>query len=146
MKFIKILTKHINSELAEIINGCSEFEIDQIERVYFDLDYIEFVDKDGFIGMFLSTSDLNLRKLIDFYVSKSIKFSFEDCTKDVLLDRGIDVDGYKLLLSLDKDAKSEIDSLVSRFYQDNIDVDSILDKINEKGITSLTEFDKKVLK
>ena len=40
---------------------------------------------------------------------------------------------------------SEINTLISKFYKDNIDVNTILDKISFKGIASLTTIDKEVL-
>ena len=146
MKFIKLQSKHTEIELKKILSECSEYEVEFIEDVYAKLDYVEFINKDGFVGMFFSTSDSLSKKLIDFYLDKSIRFSFDDISREALFGNEIDTTGYKLLLDPEKDAKSKIDELISKFYKSNIDVDTILDKINEKGIESLSEVDKNLLK
>ena len=44
------------------------------------------------------------------------------------------------------DVSIDIDNLIKDFYKDNITIDDILDKINLKGIKSITKLDKLILK
>lgn len=145
MKFIKVTTKHTELELKKIITECDEYELDQIKDSYSELDYVEFIDENGFVGMYCIMNDLISKKLVTFYVEKSIKFTFEDLSKDILFENEIKKD-YKLLSNKDKTANEEINELSLSFYESNINVDTILDKINEKGISSLNEIDKNILK
>ena len=67
----------------------------------------------------------------------------EDLSKDVLFDNDIKTDFVsKTGDSLEKDIKD----LIMSFKLQATDCDVVLDKIIEKGIDSLTDFDKNYLK
>lgn len=147
MKFIKLLTKHTGLEIRCILEKFTDSDKEYISSVYDEFDYVEFSDKDEIVGMFIIIGDEWLRKLTNFFFEKSINFSCVDLTKDVLFGNTIDIEGYKVLLPDEKEELSiELSHMVDVFYEENTSVDTILDKINEKGIESLNDVDKKILK
>jgi hypothetical protein len=144
MKFIKLITKNTNSDLQEIVSKFSKSEKEFIERIYCQFEYIEFIDKQGFVGMFAVVNNITLNELVDFYVEKSIPFSYQDLSNDVLFGNEININEYKSLFE-DKSLSDEIKQMKDSFYIENITVDVILEKINQKGISELSEKDLSVL-
>jgi len=140
MKLIKINTKHTAEDVKNL--DLTNIQIDMMKRVFDNIEYVEFIDKKGFASIFCITSDYNLKRLADLYISLSVSFSITDLTKNVLLSDKVetsyeDEDGI--------DVSSSITKLVNGFYKDYITVNDVLDKINIKGILSLNKFDRLVL-
>jgi hypothetical protein len=141
MKLIKITTKHKQDEIDDIVNSLNKYHIEILENLYSKFNYVEFLNEDKFVSMFCVVDDNIMDKLRDSYINLSIRFKFEDLTKDVLLCNKIKTD----FLEYGNDVSDSINDLINSFYLDNITVDDILDKINAKGVKSINDVDKLLL-
>ncbi len=142
MKFINVKTKSTQSEIDEILYSMSIDEAREIEKLYSMFEFVEYTSKKGFECMFCIVDDSELKKLSNTYRKFDIKHEFIDLTKDVFFDNKFPINyknQYGLLV------KSKISDLIDRYKSDFITPDIILDKILEKGIDSLTVFDKSIL-
>jgi hypothetical protein len=135
MKLIKFSSKHNSNELNDIFNKLSPIEVEYIKNLYSKFEYFEFNDVDDNVCMFASIHPNYISDLLESYVKLSINFKYEDITKDVLYSK-LDVKIFE-----SDDLKNMIDS----FIKENLDVDTVLDKINEFGRDSLLEIDMLVL-
>ena len=135
MKFIKITTKHKSSDIMSIINKLSPNDIQSLKDLYKKFDYVEFDDVNGNVCMFANIHVNYISDLLESYVGLSINFKYEDITKDVLFSK-LDVSIF-----LDED----LTKMVDNFITENLDTDTVLDKINDLGYNSLLEIDKLVL-
>jgi hypothetical protein len=135
MKFIKITTKHNSTELNDIFNKLSPTEVEYIKNLYSKFEYFEFNDVDDSVCMFASIHPNYISDLLESYVKLSINFKYEDITKDVLYSK-LD---FKIFESED------LTKMIDNFIKENLDVDTVLDKINEFGRDSLLEIDMLVL-
>ena len=141
MKLIKITTKHKQDEIDDIVNSLNKYHIEILENLYSKFNYVEFLNENNFVSMFCVVDDKTMDKLRDSYINLSIRFKFEDLTKDVLLCNKIKTD----FLEHGTDVSDMINDLINSFYLDNITVDDILDKISVKGIKSINDVDKLLL-
>ena len=141
MKLIKITTKHTQDEIDDIVNSLNKYHIEILENLYSKFNYVEFINEDNFVSMFCVVDDNIMDKLRDSYINLSIRFKFEDLTKDALLCNKIKTD----FLEYGTDVSDMIDDLINSFYLDNITVDDILDKISVKGVKSINDVDKLLL-
>jgi hypothetical protein len=120
----------------------SMHDAELINHVYSNIDYVEYTDNDDFECMFCSIDDYNLSKILDIYNKFEINYEVIDLTKEVFFDISFPIiyeNQYK------RDVTRDIINLISDFKFNYTDVDVVLDKINEMGIKSLTDFDKNVL-
>ncbi len=140
MRLIKMTTRHTDEEIEAIVKS-NPIESDTLEGILRGIEFSEFLDENGFTSILCIMSDYDTKRLVDTYVNLSIDFSIEDLTKKVLFSEKVKVDYFDEGTSV----SNEINTLISKFYKDNIDVNTILDKISFKGIASLTTFDKEVL-
>jgi hypothetical protein len=142
MKFLNIKTKLYQIDIDEITFNMSMHDAELINHVYSNIDYVEYTDNDDFECMFCSIDDYNLSKILDFYNKLQINYEVIDLTKEVFFDISFPIiyeNQYK------RDVTRDIINLISEFKFNYTDVDVVLDKINEMGIKSLTDFDKSVL-
>ena len=142
MKLVKFSTK---STFSDIISKIEDIPMIQKEFI-FDLsnqiDYIDFTESDGTTGMFAVIDDWYFNKISDFYKFCGIKFTTEDLSLNAFMDDNINVsyvDGQN------QDISKDIKSLINRFKSNYTSLDIVLDKILEKGVESLNEFDKSYL-
>jgi hypothetical protein len=142
MKFINVKTKSTQIEIDEILFNMSMSDVKKVETLYSNFDFVEYTDDNGFECMFCVIDDHYLSKLSECYKGFSIKFDFIDLTKEVFYDIPFRIT-YKNQYK--KPIVSRVINLISEFKFNYTDVDIILDKINERGIDSLTDFDKNVL-
>lgn len=87
--------------------------------------------------MFAVIDEYTLAKLVTEYVKCGINFSVTDITKETLFGH------IPIILGFEK--QSELNQLIKDFISDNLSLDIVLEKINKKGVDSLSKFDKKVL-
>lgn len=81
-------------------------------------------------------NDFKNEELSKLFEKHKVLIHFSDITKDVLKQ-----------INLNKGLSSgEFKPLFDEFISENLTIDFILDKINEVGIESLTDFDYKILK
>ena len=142
MRLIKVTTNHTNEDIDDILYTLSETEIQNIKNIYVRIQFVEYVDN-LFSCMFCILDNYDIIDLENLYRNLSIDFKIEDITKDVLLSEDIKT----LYLNENGfDMSKEINKLVNKFYKENVTTDDILDKINIKGIKSITKVDKLILK
>ncbi len=142
MRLINITTNHTNEDIDDILNSLSESEIHKIKVIYDKIRFVEYV-KDSFNCMFCIVNEYDIDDLSKLYNTLSVKFKMEDITKKVILCDDINT---SYLSDGGFDVSKEINSLIKDFYKDNVTADDILDKINLKGIKSITKVDKLILK
>jgi hypothetical protein len=142
MKIYNVKTKNKQDEIDDIIMKMSQTEVDYITNLYSKISMVEYTDEFGFECMFAILDDYYLSKIKDCYNSYSLIFEIFDITKDVVFDENIKI-RYKNYLG--RSQQLEITSLFKKYKKDWITKDDILDKILEKGIDSLTDFDLDVL-
>jgi hypothetical protein len=142
MRLIKVTTSHTNEDIDDILYTLSESEIKNIKNIYGKIKFVEYVDN-LFSCMFCILDNYDIIDLENLYRNLSIDFKIEDITKNVLLSEDIKT----LYLNENGfDMSKEINKLIKEFYKQNVTTDDILDKINLKGITSITKLDKLILK
>jgi hypothetical protein len=142
MKFINILTESKQDYLNEIIMKMSISEVEYLESLYSKFDSIEYIDNDDNECMFAILDDNMLSNISILYRKYGIKFKSIDLSMDIFHDNHFDV---LFENNIGQDMSNSILKLILKFKEDFITKDIILDKILSKGISSLTEFDKKVL-
>jgi hypothetical protein len=142
MKFINVKTKSTQCEIDEILFNMSMSDVKKVENLYSSFDFVEYTDDNDLECMFCVIDDYHLSKLSKCYKGFSIDFEFVDLTKEVFYDIPFRIT-YKNQFK--KTIVSKVINLISEFKFNYTDVDIVLDKINERGIDSLTDFDKNVL-
>lgn len=141
MKLFKFIFELSKEESTTILSNLSQEKIDFMKKVYFEMDYSEFFDENGFEGLFCIVNEEIFNTLCKFFNNEKIKFSCIDLSDQILLGKKIKTDyeennGWN---------QTHIVNLINKYYECCATSDSVLDKINECGIESLTEFDKEVL-
>jgi hypothetical protein len=142
MKIYNIKTKNTQDEIDKIIVKMSVPELDYITNLYSKISMVEYTDEVGFECMFAILDDYYLSKIKDCYNSYNLIFEVFDITKVVVFDEHIKI-RYKNYFGQSR--QLEIASLFKKYKKNWITKDDILDKILEKGIDSLTDFDLDVL-
>jgi hypothetical protein len=142
MNFINVKTKSTQSEINEILFTMSVSDVKRIENLYSSFDFVEYTDDNDLECMFCVIDDYHLSKLSECYKGFSINFEFVDLTKEVFYDIPFRIT-YKNQFK--KPIVSRVINLISEFKFNYTNIDIVLDKINERGIDSLTDFDKNVL-
>jgi len=141
MRLINVTTSHTNENIDDILYSLSESEIHKIKIIYDKIRFVEYVDN-NFNCMFCIVNDYDLGDLSNLYKTLSINFKIKDLTKSVLLCDDIKT---SYLSERGFDVSKEINELIKDFYKENVTADDILDKINLKGIKSITKVDKLIL-
>lgn len=142
MKLIKFSTNLTDKEVNDKVDQLPMIEKEFIYKLSLEIDYLDVKDKFGKLGMFAIVDDWYVNKIDGFYKNLGIKYTTVDLTKDAFMSNPIDICYSN---DEDKDISKDIDILINKFKEDFTDVDVVLDKILEKGIESLTEFDKSFL-
>ena len=142
MRLINITTRHTNEDIDDILYTLSESEIHKIKIIYDKIRFVEYV-KDNFNCMFCIVNEYDIDDLSKLYNTLSVKFKMEDITRKVILGDDINT---SYLSERGFDLSKEINNLIKDFYKENVTTDDILDKINLKGIKSITKVDKLILK
>jgi len=137
MKFIKIVTSHTQEEVDKLVSEFDEITFDRIFNLYNSFSYVEFNNESGKTAMYASIEEFQIKQLISEFIQNEIQFSYEDITKQVL---------FGTIPTLEKEElNNNLQAIANLFIDENIDADVVLDKINEMGIESISERDKKVL-
>ena len=142
MRFYNLITESTQDDLDRILMKMSMPEIEYIEKLYKNFKSVEYTDKTVMECMYIIT-DYNVKeKLEKLYNSHNIKFKMIDITYDILFDNSIKTN-YKN--QYQKNVRIDIFNLAKKYKEDWTTSDIVLDKILEKGINSLTDFDYSVL-
>lgn len=142
MRFINIITNHTESQVDKILFTLTSDDVIYIENVYSNFDFVEYTNDDGKECMFCIMSESDMSILSKCYRKYGVKFRFVDLSKDVLFDNLFNI-SFKNKYGFS--SKQKISKLILKFKKLNTTPDVILDKILEKGIQSLTKFDKSIL-
>lgn len=143
MRFYNIITTHKQSFIISKIKDMSDFEVENIQNIYKKFSMVEYTNESGHECMFAIIDDFLLEKISKIYTSYDLEFQIIDMTKHVKFDINFRT-SYKNEYGLS--VKRKILSLIKEYRQNWTDKDDILDKILEKGIDSLTDFDLDILK
>jgi hypothetical protein len=139
MKLVKFSTKSTFNDIISKIENVPMIQKEFIFDLSNQIDYIDFTKSDETTGMFAVIDDWYFNKISDFYKSCGITFTSEDLSLNAFMDDYIDV---SYVAGKNQDISSNIKSLINRFKSNYTNVDIVLDKILEKGVESLNEFDK----
>lgn len=143
MKFYKITTPHTQDYINEIIKKLSPIETDYIVGLYGQISMVEYTDEVGCECMFTILDNSLISKLDNIYKKYNIKFNVVDLTKEVIFDEKFKTK-YKDWRN--RTVQKDILYLINEFKKNWVSKDDILDKILEKGMSSLTKFDLEILK
>ena len=127
MNVYKLKTGLTQDELDKLQDSMDKSDfilINSVEDKVLNVDIIE----DGFVSSYIICSEKILDLLKSIFYKYEVTFSVQDITKLFLYGQ-VDVD--------------DID--FQNYLEKNLDIDTILDKINEVGIDSLSDLDKDIL-
>jgi len=130
MKIYKISTDLTDEKNEYLKSNLTREEEKKIFRYFEDgnISY-DLVGEDNFITSYFLCSKEVLDYITSLFYKYEVKFEISDITNDFLIGK-VNID--------DKDFQN--------YLLENLDIDTILDKINEFGIESLNEVDKSILK
>ena len=135
MKFLKITT---GKSLDSSEKSLSPTDIEVIETFFGKFDNQTF-EVDGIMGSFISIHENDIPKLCGLLTRYFNKFKYEDITKQVLYGR-FDMTPYNV-----EGETNLFDYTMSSFITSNLDIDTVLNKIIQFGMDSLSSVDTKVL-
>jgi hypothetical protein len=118
-----ITKKKIFNEFLKILN-------DDLENVVFS------ETKDGLDTLYVFLDIEKQKKIYDLFKKYSVLSSYKDLTKNFLYQKNLDI-----IFNND-----EFKKILIKFLDSNLDKDTVLDKINDLGISSLNEIDYNILK
>jgi len=142
MKFYNIVTSSKQFEINEIIMNMSNTEVDCIQSLYNSISIVEYTNELGNECMFSILDDYHLNKLSEFLEKYSLNFKVFDLTNDVIFDYNFKTNFKN---EFGRTIEDDILNLIKKFKKNFISKDDILDKILERGIDSLTDFDLDIL-
>jgi hypothetical protein len=91
--------------------------------------------------MFLLFEETKSKQVINFFDKLGVLDQYKDVTNDIHTSKIFDNKDFNSVYS-----SKEFKHIFDEFIYKNLSVDDILDKINERGINSLTKIDKEILK
>ena len=129
MKIYKILTDLTEERDKYLKSNLTREEEKKIFRYFEDgnISY-DLIEENGTITSYFMCSKEVLDYVTSLFYKYEVKFVISNITNDFLIGK-VNID--------DKDFQN--------YLLENLDIDTILDKINELGIDSLSDLDKKVL-
>jgi hypothetical protein len=92
--------------------------------------------------MICAVDDWCFNKISEFYQTCDIKFTSTDLTNDAFMDNHIKTSYFN---DRGDSISKDIQDFIKTFKSNYTNVDVVLDKILEKGVDSLNEFDKSYL-
>lgn len=126
MNFYKFSIYETEERLKYIEDNFSEEEKEQIGNIDC-LTFDERISKYENVS-YIYTDEKNINSIVEILYSNEVKFKYSDITQAILTEE------YKF-----KD--KEFRNLQINYIEKNIKLDDILDKINKKGIDSLSELE-----
>jgi hypothetical protein len=142
MKLVKFSTKSTFSDIISKIEDVPMIQKEFIFDLSNQIDYVDFTEADETTGMFAVVDDWYFNKISDFYKNCLITFTSQDLSVDVFMDNHINV---SYVGEQNQDISNDVKSLINRFKSNYTNTDIVLDKILEKGVESLNDFDKSYL-
>jgi len=142
MKFYNIITNSKQFEIDEIIMNMSNTEVEVIDKLYKLISMVEYTNDLGNESMFIISDKYYLLELESVFNKYSIQFRILDLTKEVLFDYSFKI---KFKNEFKRSVENDILNLIKEYKSDWTTKDDVLDKIIERGIDSLTDFDLDIL-
>jgi hypothetical protein len=118
------LTKIQIDILGDSLDESDMILLDYLENKVLNMDIVE----DNLISSYIICSEVFLESILSIFYKYKVEFKVEDITK--LFFYGI--------VNIDDDD-------FQKYLVENLNIDTILDKINDLGIESLSDLDKKIL-
>jgi hypothetical protein len=143
MKLIEVKTELTFFELVSKFETIPLVELEVILNMSKYFDYVDFTYTKEKSGFFAIMADSYRERIEDFFQKNSIKYNCQDISKDIFFDNLVD-SNYTDVKG--KDISKQVEDLFLNFKNNYTTQDDVLDKIIEKGVGSLTEFDKSILK
>jgi hypothetical protein len=128
MNVYKVSTNLTESESDKIYNSLSRENKKKISDLNEGVLNNDIFDEFGHMTSYMICDKQVVDFIVDLFHVNKVKYKVEDITKLFL---------YGQVKIEDKDFQN--------FLKENLDIDTILDKINEVGINSLTDLDKEIL-
>jgi len=128
MNIYKISTNLTESESDKIYNNLSREDKKKISDLNEGVLNSDIFDEFGHMTSYMICNKEVVDFIVNVFHENKVKYKVEDITKLFL---------YGQVKIEDKDFQN--------FLKENLDIDTILDKINEIGINSLTDLDKEIL-
>ena len=110
--------------LGDSLDESDMILLDYLENKVLNMDIVE----DNLISSYIICSEVFLESILSIFYKYKVEFKVEDITK--LFFYGI--------VNIDDDD-------FQKYLVENLNIDTILDKINDLGIESLSDLDKKIL-
>lgn len=142
MRFYNLTTRNTQYEINKIIMSFSESETDYVNKLYSQIPMVEYTNEHGYECMYAILDDFYLSKISELFDKYSLDYKFVDITKSIILNESIRT---KYKNNYGESVKNDIIELIDKYRYNWISKDDILDKILEKGINSLTDFDFEIL-
>lgn len=133
-------------QLNEDYERLSEHEKERISELDAE-GFFDYNDDGDNYTVYVITTPLEIKQYLSILASNLVEYTLYDLSNDVLLSR-IDLnDVLKEQINTTNSIKYSffIDDVNSWVYQ-NLDMDTVLDRISEVGMDSLTEVEKEFLK
>ncbi len=132
-------------ELNDDYERLSDHEREKISNLDAE-SFFDYEEMDKYI-CFLITTHIEIQKYIKILNDNSIAHSFEDLSESILKSRFIVSDQLK-------DKVNNLNTIKYNFFEqdveiwilENLDIDTVLDRISEVGMKKLTETEKTFLK
>lgn len=142
MRFYNLITEHTQEEIDIIIMNMSNTELEIVQSLYSDFSAVEYTNHNGLECMFAILNDYLIERITTLYKSYNLKFKLFDISEKVKFDEHFVT---KFKNEKGKLVEKDIIRLIKKFKSEWTSKDDVLDKIIEKGIDSLTDFDLDIL-
>lgn len=143
MKLIEVKTELTRLEIISKFESIPLVELEVILNMSNYFDYLDFTHTKDKSGFFAIMADSYRERIEDFLQKNSISYNYKDISKDIFFDNPID---YSYTDDDGVDISEKVKDLFLKYKRNHTTQDDVLDKILEKGVDSLTDFDKSILK
>ena len=127
MRVYKIYTGLTEDQFSDLSNMLDDSEVYMVETLHDQVLNVDIVEN-GLVSSYLICDEKCLNFIVSLLYKYEVKFKLKDITK-IFLYGQVTVDDVDF----------------QNFLKESLDIDTILDKINEVGIESLTDLDKEIL-
>lgn len=108
-----------------------------------DEKYVAFGEDDF---MYLFVEDYKVKSVLNYLLENDLVVSHRDVTDEIISGEIYDDVDFKSIYETTDEYELQFKKVFDTFILKNVSPDNVLDKINEKGIESLTDVDKEILK
>lgn len=142
MELVKITSNWTDSDVNELSQKLTNIEVEIIENIYSRIRFTQYNNSKGFIDMLAIIDNYDIEKLTKIWNEHGVKYQFENLTNSALMGYQIDIDFEDDDMNF---VSEDINNLIQSYIEDYTTQDTVLDKILERGVDSLTHFDKEFL-